>query len=232
LATGWNIATGNGDRMDMMRNKSEAALQEEREYREYGRYCGPGAYAAVAGVTRWFAARVLRYWTKKAGLPSDDATGTIPMVLAVALLRQFDIEEWTTAPGRPLIEQGIDEFRARTAEEWATAGASPPEDVVQRLAELIARPPASPHARQIVTAEMAVAAERRKRRLPGKYTVTEWLRRRRAGTWVLFVDGHGMAARDGKITAGDTPNAGRCGKELLTRAWRIRPKQQPERCNQ
>lgn len=166
----------------------------------YFRECGPGALAALAGITADEAARVL--WPLRRPPPGvcpplAGLWGTWPLDLADALVRLgFGVELFDGA-GVP----------------WTDAAAT--RRTLARRAELAARtvqrlPPARPARRPArgswayaipVPAAPAVSA------IPAAefcrpLTVAAWLRQFRGSGWVLFVRGHILAARNAEITAG------------------------------
>ena len=190
---------------------------------DYKFECAPGAFTAIHGGGREQAARILRTWSRLAGL--ERSTSTNRIVLAAALIaHKYPLEPWSVTVGgwRTELPDAFAQriWRRRRAEKRD-------EDAFNRsLLEIASfKAERKPRAiRRAVAEEASISTERFLRRELERYSVNQWLARRQVGTWVLLVYGHVMVARSGRIIAGDTPCADSYGAEPLEDAWRVLPR--------
>lgn len=185
---------------------------------EYSQACGPGAYAALAGITRDQAAGALCRWSQRAGHSPSISTSRV--VLAAALIsRGFRLERWAITPGG---------WRTRTADEFARGiwrtfreDAAWIETLAERVADYHAHLRSAPAwMREGLERDRAIRRERSDRVWISPLTVGEWLRRFPIGTWLLHVSRHVIVARAGHIVAGDdmrTPRYLDCDLEDVLR---------------
>lgn len=181
-------------------------------------FCGPQTFAAITGCRREAAYKTLAYWKERGGwqpMPSTPAN-----VLAAALMsRHYPIERWDVRPGG-WIQITPDQFRRhifailrRDREQW------------QRILDLVAEHHDAirePHPQPVQDALehcRGIRRARAERNRTEPYTIGEWLRRRPAGTWVLFTDGHVSAARRGELITSDEPKG--IHSTPLSDAWRV-----------
>ncbi|WP_373054510.1 hypothetical protein [Thioalkalivibrio sp.] len=198
---------------------SDAVFEQHGITGPYADWCGPGALAAIAGISRAEAAVTLGHLKDRAGwAPSP---GTSRGVLAVDLLtRGYGLELWSTEHGG---WREVQDFARRMRAEYEAERTRRANLRLVVAAPSEPRPVLAPEVEQLIRQQRMVRAQRRRRRAPWRYTVAEWLRSRPVGTWVLRIDCHWIAARNGEVIAGDTPNAEQHGGAPLLEAWRVLP---------
>lgn len=186
--------------------------------RDYASYCGPGAFAAVTGISRQSAASVLCRWSVRCGLPAE--LYTVPVVMAVALVAHgCELESWSPRRGGWRVEDR-DEFR-----RWVWSDAKEPYGHIDQLEVMLKeyhawRATLPPEVDEEIRASRKISRAREQRRHIDYLTVGEWLARFPLGLWVLHVTSHVMVARDGEIIAGEGPGQNYRDAELNT-VWRV-----------
>jgi hypothetical protein len=182
---------------------------------KFAEYCGPGALAAVLGISRYSAAHMLMDIQRSRGrwrvpyASSDD--------LEIALIeRGVALEPWATdrAAAQPIgtIEQYRAVLDARFRSDCtATAERRARGDFDQKVAR------GTTTLERLVALQAiddaAVVVEAYGAELVRQYmTVNEWLTR--PGVWLIYAERvdtesvqHVIAARDGRVLAGDTRDA-------------------------
>lgn len=198
----------------------------EPVFNRYADWCGPQAFAAVAGIPADDAARSLERW--KSAAAWEPSPGTSAAVLAMALInRGFDLEPWSVERSGWRLETGdefADSMRRRYRAE--TQRSEVMRELQRATSDAEPAPVPSPEEQRALSRQRAKGAQRRRLRAPWRMCVRDWLHVRRAGTWILCAEtgpGHWIAARWGWITAGDTPSARNCGGCPLRSAWRVIP---------
>lgn len=190
---------------------------------DYSHFCGPSAYAVLAGVAQTEAAGALCRWSVRAGWPPSFHTS--PTVLAAALMSKgFRFERWEIRPGGWLVER-VDDFQRRIFRRLR-GDAQSFDELVAGIEEIYACSAAreancSNSARELMRGFKSVKSIRAAQREIAPYTVSQWLARFPIGTWVLHVARHVMVQRRGRIIAGDARNASQHGEAPLLDVWRV-----------
>jgi hypothetical protein len=184
----------------------------DTELTAFAKFCGPGAFAAVVGCSREAAATTLCRIAEREGWPPHP-THTVPGVLAAALREAgYELEAWSVLP------RG---WRLGPVSCCTWVDVMAIADAVGRANEAAAVQINRAAARVLIERAGRIAAERRELRRISPLPVISWLIRLPRGTWVLHVDNHVMAARDGELIAGD--DDGRFDLYPLRDAWRVVP---------
>lgn len=186
----------------------------------YAFECGPTALAAVMHIDRHDAARML--WGHRSPPPrarcgpaGRGSWGTWPLDIASVLIRCGWRVELYDGAGRLWLD--ADAFPAflanRAHREAGEIRRVPPESRRERSRYRRERNYATPIPRLDPLAPVPLAEQVR------ALTVARWLRDFQGSTWILFVLGHILAARAGKIIAGGEGY----GRHRVTDALRVVP---------
>lgn len=199
-----------------------ATLRPSIDLATFAAYCAPGAFAAVAGVTREEAAAVLYRLASRTGAPIE-RYAVSSSVLAVALIaRGLALERWSVVRHRWRRERAR-QFALRMAEELRAGD----RELDERTAHLAAArewyASQSEDVRTELDAARVTRQNRQRARILEALSVGGWLSRFPRGTWLLVVHGgdvgHVLAARDGAIVAGGED--GKYNDSKLADAWRV-----------
>lgn len=189
---------------------------------DFHRYCGPQALAVAIGGGWIRAARGLLAMQRMRGRHTAPYVHDDDLVLLV-MRAGFHVERWSVERPEPRLQESADELAARLRAELARDRAAPPAQTIsftaawEELAPTIADPVA------MVEGWRTEAAAR-------CFTLREWLTR--PGFWLLAVrhtlfegvpSGHYVAARDGRVVAGDSADASTHGALSLASAYKISP---------
>jgi hypothetical protein len=170
----------------------------------YSRACGPRALAAIANRSEYVLAEELLALQRARGRVT--VPGTVDNDMFTWLVRRgFSVEPWSLTTDAP--ELPAAEFAERIRRE-------PPGQVETRtLAERItAALPEWP--REEVEAEVA-------KHLAALPRVIEWIAAHPIGTWLVHVDAHYLAFRDGRVIAGDFADLRQYAAHRVLRVERI-----------
>lgn len=191
----------------------------------YSKYCGPGAYSAIVGLSREASAEALARRKARAGWA--ETTGTSPTVLATGLIaNRFEIERWSPY---------VNGWRVQTAAEFSESHLSWLDREAEAFKETATRQidcedkrscrKLSPIAQAAANEMRATRRARWQRRRSRVLTVREWRERfGSAGRWVLWVPGHVLVLAWGRVAAGDDDALGRYGEVALIQVWRVVPR--------
>jgi hypothetical protein len=199
-----------------------ATLRPSIDLATFAKFCAPGSFAAVAGVTREEAAAVLYRLASRTGAQIE-RYAVSSAVLAVALAaRGLTLERWSVAP-RGWRAEHSRSFARRMADELRDGDRELDERTARRMTarEWLAAQPDD--VRTALEAAGVTHRDRVRARTLEALSVSGWLSRFPRGTWLLTVHGgdvgHVLAARDGAIVAGGED--GKYNDSPLVDAWRV-----------